>query len=157
SARTMTDRPPSLVAERAIRYLRAAATPVTSVRLAREVLSLTVRDETRATAVLGEALAGDSRLSYADGSRRAARAAAAPAPGETEEALEAETTFVLVEGSRQAPRAPLRLTAVAAARRRGSEIVGACGGDLAPFSPGHDLKVEVLRLLAGARVVVHAP
>jgi len=145
------------VAERAIRYLRAAATPVTSVRLAREVLLLTVRDESRATAVLAEALGGDSRLHYADGSWQAIRAEAAHAPGDVDEAAEAETTFVLVEGSRPAPRAPMRLTAGAAARRRGREIVGACGGDLAPFSPGHDLKLEVLRLLAGARVVVHAP
>jgi len=64
------------VAERAIRYLRAAATPVTSVRLAREVLLLTVRDESRATAVLAEALGGDSRLHYADGSWQAIRAGA---------------------------------------------------------------------------------
>lgn len=151
----MNGRPPSLVAERAVRYLREAHGPVPSVRLAREVLSLTVRDEGRATRVVAAALGDDPRLAYEDGAWRSRRAPRARKPRLAP--AEPDTTFVLVEGARPGPRTPFKLTAVAAARRRGDEIVGACGGDLVPFAPGHTLKGDLRALLDGARVVVHAP
>jgi len=53
--------PPSLVAERAVRYLRDADGPVPSVTLAREVLAVRTSDEEQATRVLGTAFSGDPR------------------------------------------------------------------------------------------------
>lgn len=149
----MSRTPPSLVAERAVRYLRDAGAPVPSVTLAREVLAVRTSDEEQATRVLGTAFSGDPRLVYLPGGWRpappaAAVPAAAPAP---------DLAFVLVEAVREAPRARLTLVAVAVARRRGDEIVAAAGGELARWSPPHALREEVRRILRGARPVVHAP
>lgn len=151
----MTARPPSLVAERAVRYLREAGEPVTSVRLAREILALRVGDEHHARRVLDAAFGGDPRLAYGDG---AWRRTAPTGPGDAQRLPpEPDIAFVVVEGTRVAPRAPLRLTAVTAARRRGETILAACGGDLAAYAPAHELKAEIRALLDGAHVAVHAP
>ena len=152
----MSERPSSVVAERAVRYLHSSGKPASSVRLARELLSLTVADEDQATRVLSAAFVGDPRLVYGDGAwRQAARDPAAAA----REPLEPDVAFVLVAGARLAPRAPFTMTAVAASRRsgRGSGLIGACGGD--PSSPPEaaELKAALRAILAGARVVLHAP
>ena len=151
----MSEKPPSLVAARAVRYLRDAEGPVPSVTLAREVLAVRTADEEQATRVLGSAFAGDPRLVYEPGGWRPG--AAAPLPDEASRASEPDLVFVLVEATREAPRARLSLTAVAAARRRGEEIVAATGGELARWSPPHALREEIRGILAGARVVLHAP
>jgi GIY-YIG catalytic domain len=151
----VTGRPPSLVAERAVRYLREAGEPVTSVRLAHEVLALRVGDENHAHRVLDAAFCGDPRLAYGDGAwRRLAPPVAETSGGPR---VEPDIAFVMVEGTRAVPRSPLILSAVTAARRSGETIVAACGGELAAFAPGHELKGEMRSLLAGARVAVHAP
>ena len=151
----MSTQPPSLVAERAVRYLRDAGGPVPSVTLAREVLAVRTSDEAQATRVLGTAFGGDPRLVYEPGGWRPAAipegAAVAPAPPEP------DLAFVLVEAVREAPRAPLALVVVAAARRRGEEVVAAAGGELARWVPPHTLRAEIRRILSGARAVVHAP
>jgi hypothetical protein len=151
----VTGRPPSLVAERAVRYLRETEGPVTSVRLAREILALRVADELQAAGVLGSAFAGDPRLAYDQGVWR--RVETSPDASQAAAPAGEELAFVLVEGARPAPRGPLRLTAVSAARRSADAIVAACGGDLVPFAPGHELRADLRRILAGARVALHAP
>lgn len=155
---TMTSRPPSVVAERAVRYLHSSGRPASSVRLARELLSLTVADEAQATRVLEAAFSGDPRLNYDDGAwRQAARPvdrAPAAAPSGI---LEPDIVFVLVEGGRPASHAAFLLTAVVAVRRRDGEIIAACGGELGALPPGTDLKTQLRELVTGARVVLHAP
>src|SRR5262249_33538275 len=150
----MERRPTSVVAERAVRHLRARGGAVSSIVLARELLALQTGDEAQATLVLRGAFAGDARLSYAVGvwslaepvaAEPSAAGAAAPAP-----ARGRDVAFVLVEGGREAPRGPIRPTAVAAVRRRGEEIVAACGGELALWPPGGALKHELRELLEGA-------
>lgn len=154
----MSSRPASVVAERAVRYLHATGKPEPSVRLAREILSLIVADEEQATRVLDAAFANDPRLTYEDG---AWRRAAPPIEPSQELApplvRETDVTFVLVEGARPAARAPFALSAVVAVRRRGEDVVAACGGDLASFSTSHEIKAELRGVLEGAHVVVHAP
>jgi hypothetical protein len=153
----VTRRPTSVVAERAVRYLRQAAAPTSSVALARELLALQIADEPKATLVLSGAFAADPRLTYDGGSWRLAEPVARDEAEPVVEAESGDIAFVLVEGAREAPRTPVRLTAVAAVRRRGDEIVGACGGELALWPPGRALKQELLALLDGAHVALHAP
>lgn len=151
----MRRRPTSVVAERAVRYLRDSGKPETSVRLAREILALVVADEASATTVLGGAFGEDPRLQYADdGWILVPVVETAPEP---EPADEPEIAFILVEGERPAARAPLRLTGIAAARRRGDTIVAACGGELKLWPPGAAMRAEMLEVIDRARPVVHAP
>jgi GIY-YIG catalytic domain-containing protein len=156
--RTMSSRPSSVVAERAVRYLHSHGKPASSVALAREVLSLSVADEEQATRVLGAAFADDPRLSYVNGAWRHEAPAPERSPGETAAPpLEPDVAFVLVVGARPQAHAPFTLTGVAASRRRGDEIVAACGGDLAALSPAVELKAQLRALIEGARIVLHAP
>jgi hypothetical protein len=128
------------------------------VRLARELLSLAVLDEADATRVLSAAFVGDPRLVYDDGAWRHAVIEIAKAPEETSTpSPEPDLAFVLVAGSREAPRAPFTMTAVAASRRSGDAIVGACGGDPSSLAVAAELRTELRSLLAGARIVLHAP
>lgn len=154
----MSARPPSVVAERAVRYLHNSGRATSSVRLARELLALAVADEAHATKVLEAAFAGDPRLAYEDGAwQPVARKAAPDSPDAAPDPVEADVTFVLVDGARPVARAPFALTAIAAARRRDGRIIAACGSDPASLSPGTELKVQLRALLAGARIVLHAP
>lgn len=141
-----------------MRYLYSSGKPASSVRLARELLSLTVADEEQATRVLSAAFVGDPRLAYDEGAWRPVSPERSRTPeAPTMRASEPDVAFVLVAGARVALRAPFTMTAVAASRRSGSTIVGACGGDPASADIAPALKVELRALLSGARVVLHAP
>ena len=72
-------RPTSLVAERAVRFLREQA-PVDSRRLAGEVLATRSTDETTARRVLQAAFSGDPRLVYKSGKWTLAEPAAGQEP-----------------------------------------------------------------------------
>ena len=151
----MSSRPPSVVAERAVRYLHSSGKPASSVRLAREVLSLAVSDEAQATRLLGTAFADDPRLAYDNGAWRQTTPAAERSPGAA--AHEPDVAFVLVVGARPEARAPFKMSGVAASRRRGDEIIAACGGDLLSLAPAIELKAQLRALVDGARIVLHAP
>ncbi len=154
----MRSRPASFVAERAVRYLHTTGKPEPSVRLARELLSLIVADEEQARRVLDAAFANDPRLTYEDGAWRRAVHSPEPPKGVAPPGIpEADVAFVLVEGARPAAGAPFALSAVVAVRRRGGEVVAACGGDLASYSTEHALKAQLRALLDGANIVLHAP
>jgi hypothetical protein len=154
----MTERPSSIVAERAVRYLHSSGKPASSVRLARALLSLAVADETQATQVLSAAFVGDPRLVYDDGHWRPSAPAVAESPGTAPAPVpQPDIAFVLVLGSRPAARAPFALTGVAASRRRGDTIIAACGGDCSSPSTAYELKSQLRGLIEGARIVLHAP
>ena len=154
----MRERPSSVVAERAVRYLHGSGKPASSVRLARELLSLTVADEQQATRVLSAAFVGDPRLVYDDGAWRPAAPAAVAPPGTAAPLVpQPDVAFVLVIGARPAPRSPFILTAVAASRRRGETIVAACGGEASSPATAPELKSQLRALVEGARIVLHAP
>jgi len=149
--RTMSSRTPSVVAERAVRYLHASGHAASSVRLARELLAMTVSDEAHARRVLDTAFGDDPRLAYEDGMWRETATGPKAVP------IEADVAFVYVDGLRDAPRGRFQLTAVAASRRKHGEIVAACGSDLASVAPGTELKGQLLAVLEGANVVLFAP
>jgi len=117
-----------------------------------------VADEKQATRVLGAAFADDPRLTYDDGAwHPIARKQAPSHEDEPHVPPEPDIAFVLVEGVRDNPRAPFALTAVAASRRRGDEILSACASDPASLLPGTELKAELRALIAGAQIVLYAP
>jgi hypothetical protein len=152
----LSRRPSSLVAERAVRYLRESGGAVSSIRLARELLTLSVGDEAQAKLVLDTAFGDDPRLAY-DG---AAWRVTATEGGDAETIAPRPTpdfAFVLVEGARETRYATLKLTAIAGLRRRGDQVIAACGGALALWPPGPALRDELRALVHDARVVLHAP
>ena len=154
----MSSRPPSLVAERAVRYLHGSGKPASSVRLAREVLSLSVSDEAQATRLLDTAFSGDPRLAYDNGAWRTSAPTTVRSAGVPEAAdVEPDVAFVLVVGARPEARAPFAMSGVAASRRRGDAIIAACGGDLLSLAPAIQLKAQLRALVDGARIVLHAP
>lgn len=154
----MNKRPSSVVAERAVRYLHSSGKPASSIRLARELLTLSVADEHQATLVLSAAFVGDERLVYDDGAWRPAASVVAKAPGTAVPPVpQPDIAFVLVLGARPAPGAPFAMTAVAASRRRGETIVAACGGASSSPAIAPLLKAQLRALVEGARVVLHAP
>lgn len=151
-------RPVSLVAERAVRFLRRSDSPVDSVTLAGEVLSTTVSDESQATKLLTTAFSGDPRLDYRSGSWTVpAGRVTRRTPAEPEPLPEADRALLLVEGGRPSSREPYLLTTVAALRLRDDEIVGACGGDAVRAPGGHRLRRAVQEILDGAIPVLHDP
>lgn len=147
------ERPASLVAERAVRYLTERARPVGSVELAGEVLATTVPDERTGRRVLETAFAGDARLVYQDGWR--VREAPVPPLGPGPAPVEPELALILLEGSRPARGRPFQLTNLVAVRLNLGEIVHACGGVPLPGAAANDLRSATLQALDGAVPVLH--
>ncbi len=149
----------SLVAERALRYLRDHPRRVNSVEMARGVLATSVRDEVLAKTLLESAFAGDPRLAYEDGAWNALGAAAvASRPAwAARPADEPHRVLILIQGARVGPRRPFALRSVAAIRLEGDTVIAACGGDSAPGRAGEQLRRAVLELIEGAVPVLFEP
>ena len=143
-------RPVSLAAERAVRLLREADSPVDSVRLAREILATSAPDETTARRVLEAAFSGDSRLIYEGGGWQVG-------PGERPAIPDPDRALVFVEGGRPAPGEPYLLTSVAALRLSSDEVIAACGGEPMQGPGSNRLRRAVLEILDGAVPVLHDP
>ena len=156
------EQPISLVAERALRYLREHGRAAAgSLEVARSVLSITAPDETTATAVLEAAFAGDSRLSYGDGSWRIVDTSGGPrvpaSAALSPEADEPDRVLLFVEGVPRTPTEPFRLQTVSALRLQGDDVVAACGGDATVGVAAKRLRRAVLKTLDGAVPVIHDP
>lgn len=149
-------RPVSLVAERAVRFLRTRSEPVTSVRLAAAVLSTATQDEAAARQVLETAFSGDPRLHY---DREGWQLATAPPPSVPPQpiATEPDRALVLLHGGRPVRGRPFALKSVSVLRLRGDEVVAACGGDTTEGPASRQLRRAVTQTLAGAVVVIHDP
>lgn len=143
----------SLVAERAVRYVRDHDAPVPSVDLAREVLAATTTDEATATRVLAAAFGRDERLRYEpDGwvVSPAVAASGTPTP-------EPHRTFLVLEGGRDPDGREFVLAQVAVARFEGDYAVLHVTGEPGPHDAGDDLRVSTLEALRDALPVLHAP
>lgn len=155
------------MAERAVRYLREHAEPVSSTEMARIVLSSHVRDEAVATRVLETAFGSDSRLAYEDGVWRrvpeAERLADPPPRDQTHREpdprlFEPDRVLLVIDGGRPARGVRFVLARVAAVRLRGEEVVRGCGGDLAVAgSLLTELREAIREILADAVPIVHDP
>lgn len=150
-------KPVSLLAERAVRYLRNTSRPVDSRTLAHELLSTRTTDESAARQLLETGFAGDRRLVYERGCWTAAGRPSRDEPVGAPDAVEPERVLVFVRGSRSDPTKPYQLKTVSALRLKGEEVIGACGGDTVDGPYGNRLRGAMLELLDGAIPVTHAP
>jgi len=151
-------KPVSLLAERALRYLRKAEQPTDSRKLAKALLSTTTTDETAARQLLETAFSGDTRLIYAKGCWTAASGdPASTDPIARTETDEPDRVLVFFSGTRSDVTQPYVLKTVAALRLRGDEVLGACGGDAVDEPHGKRLCRAMREILDGAIPVVHAP
>ena len=147
----------SLVAERAVRFLRSRDEPVGSIDLVREILSTKAGDELAARAVLETAFGGDPRLVYADGRWNCVELDE-PRPSPVPElSPEQDRTLVLIEGGKPDGKQRYEIRNLAVIRVRGDEVVDACGGEPAEGPLGDTLRRGVLAALDGAVPVIHDP
>jgi hypothetical protein len=149
-------RPISLLAERAVRFLRKAEGEIDSRTLAHELLKLRTGDEAAAFKLLESSIGGDSRLAYENGYWKTTDEVPDGREPVAEETLEPDRTLVYVMGHRSDPTLPYQLQTVAALRLSGEEVTGACGGDAVEGPYGNRLRGAMLELLDGAVPVVHA-
>lgn len=150
-------RPVSLVAERAVRYLRDHRNAA-SVDVVREILATRVSDEDSARRLLETAFSGDPRLAYCEGSWTVAvlpHATLEPTP--VLGGAGADRVLVVLEGARLARGRPFELRSVSAVRLRGTSVVGACGGDPSPGAGAAELRRTMRHLLDGGIAVLHDP
>jgi len=147
-------RPISLVAERAVRYLRKRSGALDSVRLAAVVLATKTPDESSARDLLEAAFSGDPRLIY-DGQGWDLSPEARQAEGDT--APEPDRVLIFLQGLPPGPGRPFELRTVSVLRLRGEDVVGACGGDTPEGPAGNQLRDAVREVLTRAAVVVHDP
>lgn len=157
-----TYRPISLVAERAVRFLRQHGGSASSIDLAQGVIATRAPDEETARTVLEAALGGDPRLAYRDGAWTEVEVAAVTAerPAEPEhrpEEPEPDRTWLYVEGERPAPGEPFAMTSVSALRLRGDIVVGACGGSATPGPEADRIRRGIIQSVDGAIPVMHDP
>jgi hypothetical protein len=151
-------RPISLVAERAVRYLREHTQPVDSRSLASAVLSIETADQPAARRVLQTAFAGDPRLACSPKGWELA-------PGATDtrraksgaQLIEPDRVLIILQGRRTVPGKRYELLNVSMLRLRGNDVLGACGGDTPPGQSGNQLRDAILEILTGATIVVHDP
>jgi hypothetical protein len=152
-------KPPSLVAEKAVRYLAQRRAPVDSIELAGEVLRTRVGAEEAARRVLEAAFGGDPRLAYEDGrwTRVDAPAAAAAAPEPAAPGDEPDRLLLVLHGARRARGAPFELESVAAVRLRGETAIAGFAGRRLQGPAGARLRRDVRLALEGAIPVLHDP
>jgi hypothetical protein len=146
----------SLVAERAVRFLRERTDGVDSRRMAEEVLATRVPDEATAHRLLESAFGGDPRLSYDDLGWRVVENGAGGADAPPIDLDEPERALVFLGGVRP-PGERFLLERVSVMRLRGEDVVSACGGDIAAGASSRHLRETILDALDGTIVVVHDP
>jgi len=145
----------SLVAERAVRFVRSRDEPVSSLELVREVLSTRVGDENTARTVLETAFSGDPRLVLSDEGWVCVEIEPVPVRSRSEPGPGPDRTLVLMDGGRLEPGGPFEIRNLAAIRVRGYEVIDACGGEPGPGTLGETLRRSVLAALDGAVPIVH--
>lgn len=155
---TTSQHPVSLVAERAVRYLRERDAPVDSVRLAFDLLATRAPDEESATGVLRAAFRGDDRLRYSsDGWTCEEATAPGPAPAASDLATEPPRVLLLLDGGTPRGRRDFVLRHVVAVRVRDDVVEAACGGEPGRGPAADELRSAMLEILDGAVPVVHDP
>jgi hypothetical protein len=146
-------KPISLVAERAVRYLRETDGPARSGDLARKLLATTVPDEATARRVLEAAFSGDPRLVCG---KDGWRLSGADRPATTAGDADPDRVLLFVHGGRSDADGRFRLKTISALRLSGDDVVGACGGDAVDGAYGNRLRRAILEMLDGAIPVTHA-
>lgn len=149
-------RPLSLLAERAVRYLKDSRDAVDSRSLADELLSVRSADEATARRLLESTFAGDPRLAYENGRWTTTEQTPRKAEPVAPTVLEPDRALVFVQGQRTDPTQPYTLATVAALRLHTDDVIGACGGDAVGGPYGNRLRGAMREILDGAVPVSHA-
>lgn len=151
-------RPISLVAERAVRYLKVHTQPLDSRSLASAVLAIETADQPAARRVLQTAFAGDPRLVCGpEGWQLATGVPAARREKSAAKRKEPDRVLIFLQGRKTVRGKPFELLNVSIMRLRGNEVLGACGGDTPAGPSGDQLRDAILEILSGATIVVHDP
>ncbi len=148
-------RPLSLVAERAVRYLRDHEGATESTALAAELLATRTADERAARLLLETAFSGDPRLTYESGSWRLTQSPTTVDEQATVANEEPDRAIVHLEGLRPALRVRFEIRSLAVLRLRGSEVIAACAGEIAPARSARQLRSAVGDAIEDAVVVIH--
>ena len=109
-------KPVSLIAERAVRYLRRTSDPVESRALARELLSTRTADVDAARRLLESAFDGDPRLVCEDGLWRVSDLASPEPIAARVELTDPDRVMVFVRGGQTDPATPYATTRPATTR-----------------------------------------
>ena len=149
-------RPVSLIAERAVRYLRKKGSPVGSRTLARELLSTRTANADVARGLLRSAFDGDPRLVCEGGQWSVSELASRDTAAVRIAVVEPDRVLVFVHGGRTNHPKPYVLKTVAALRFHDEDVVAACGGDAIDGRYGNRLRRAMLEILDGAIPVTHA-
>lgn len=149
-------KPVSLVAERALRYLRKAEKRPNSRSLVRELLATQTPDEAAAYRLLETAFAGDPRLVYDQGVWSLVDSAAPTDAVPSVAASDPPRALIFIQGQRADPTQPYVLTTISALRLHDDEVLGACGGDAVGGPYGTRLRRAMLEIIDGAVPVTHA-
>lgn len=157
-----SSQPVSLVAERAVRFLRERGSPADSREMARELLATHASDESAARGVLESAFGGDPRLAYDAGvwkltGERLESPTVTARPRRVPRRPDPDRTLILLRGETLPDTRRFELSGISVIRLQGDEVVGACGGDTVKGSPGNRLRRAVIQTLDGAIPVVHDP
>jgi hypothetical protein len=151
----LTNRPASLLAEKAVRYLRDRQGPVASRRLVQDLLSTSSGSETDATLLLEKVFDNDPRLLYEDSgwvhTGEKTDQAAVTASGDPPRVLG------LLHGERNNETGRWELHQVLMVRLVNNETVSACGGDLVQGVEAEHLRRSILETLDEAVLIVHDP
>ena len=150
----LTDRPASLLSEKAVRYLRDRGRAVVSRRLMEELLARS-ENESDATALLQNLFAEDPRLAYGEGGWVCT--GGKPAAEQPVKLHEPPRVLGLLNGARDNHSGRWKLIQVLLVRISGDDTVSACGGDLVRGTEADHLRQSILETLDGAILVVHDP
>ena len=151
----LTNRPASLMAEKAVRYLRDRQGPVASRRLVKDLLSTRSGSEADATVLLENVFDNDPRLVYRESgwvhtgekTDRPLGAAAGDPP----------RVLGLFHGDRNNETGRWELHQVLMVRIFNGMTVTACGGDLVRGTEAEHLRRSVLETMDDAVLIVHDP
>ena len=151
----LTNRPASLLAEKAVRYLRDRQEPVASRRLVQDLLSTSSGSESDATVFLEKVFDSDPRLTYKPNGwvHTGKRAEGATATA----ACDPPRVLGLLQGGRNNETGRWELHQVLMVRVFNNETVTACGGDLVQGAEAEHLRRSILETLDDAILIVHDP
>ncbi len=152
---SLTKRPASLLAEKAVRYLKDQQGPVVSRHLVEALLATHSENESDATVLLETLFGGDPRLAYGeDGWLHTGGEIGSITPAGADET---PRVLGLLQGERNNESGRWELLQVLMVRVCGDMTESACGGDLVHGAEADHLRRSILETLDQAVLIVHDP
>jgi len=150
-----TNQPASLLAEKAVRYLRDRQEPVASRRLVQDLLSTRSGSEADATTLLENLFGADTRLVHGENGWEHCGGTEGRIAGKAER--EPARVLGLLHGDRNNETGRWELRQVLMIRVCDGVTVTACGGDLVRGLEAEHLRRSILETMDEATLIVHDP